>query len=74
VAALRSAGCAEQRIALPPRTPSDAPPITTDELLDMWEALQRPGWEREVLASSADDLGDDGSVVRKNSSSRSERW
>lgn len=50
VARLRSIGCVEQQITLPPRTPSDAPPITTDELHDMHLALHTPGWEHELLA------------------------
>ena len=50
VDALRMLGCTEQIITLPPRIESDAPPITADEVLDVWLALQQPGWEREVLA------------------------
>jgi hypothetical protein len=50
VRALRAVGCTERRIVLPERAHRDAPPITTDELLDMLLALRRPGWEHELLA------------------------
>jgi hypothetical protein len=50
VRALRAVGCAERRITLPERARRDAPPITTDELLDMLLALRQPGWEQELLA------------------------
>jgi len=50
VAALRRLGCVEQQIVLPPRVSSTAPPITSDELLDMHLALHAPGWEHELFA------------------------
>ena len=48
--ALRVLGCVEQRIVLPPRTSSDASPITSDELLDMHLSLLTTGWEHELFA------------------------
>lgn len=50
LAALRLLHCVEQPIELPPRTLSDAPPITADELLDMHLALLTPEWEHELFA------------------------